>query len=139
MIPNMPYKKMEKVNKFGFIAKCDCGHVHRFKGNEINLSKSNGTTVIFNDIYKCPKCGQSYDGIFENIKNRKYNIFGITLSVILAFGLLFGGYYILNAMFSPAPTTDLNHATNQQYNDFLKWDHKQQQQKYDNQPAFGDK
>lgn len=138
MFTNMPHKKMEKVKKFGFIAKCDCGHIHRFKGIEINLSKSNGTTIEFNSIYKCPKCGQTYDGIFENItsKNKKYTTRGIIVSIVLVLGLFLGGYYILNSIFSPSQPTDFNHVTNKQLNDFYKWDHKQQEQKQDNSPAF---
>jgi hypothetical protein len=138
MLFPMPNKKMEKVNRFGFIGRCDCGHVHRFKGNEINLEKSNASTVEFITIYKCPKCGQTYDGIFENIttRNSKYSITGILISLVLVLGLLSGGYFILNAMFSPTQPTDIEHATNKQLNDFYKWDHKQQQQKQDNSPAF---
>jgi hypothetical protein len=140
MLFPVPHKKMEKVNRFGFIAKCDCGHVHRFKSKEINLEKSNASTVQFIKVYECPKCGQTYDGIFENISTRsKYSITGISITIVLVLGLLGGGYYILNKMFAPSQPNDIEHATNKQLNDFYKWDHKQQQQKQDNSPAFNNK
>jgi hypothetical protein len=138
---SIPHKKMEKVRKVGFIASCECGHVHRFKSNEINLSKSNDHAIEFNSIYKCPKCGQTYDGYVSNITNNdeKYNKFGTLIFSILILCLLGGGVYIFNNFFSPSQPTDIEHATNRQLNDFFNWDHKQQQQKHDNAPVFNNK
>jgi hypothetical protein len=129
---------MEKVNKFGFIAKCDCGHIHKFKSNEINLKSSNGYSIEFNDIYECPKCGQKYNGIFENLTNRKhkYHPIGLLLTFILIFGIAYGGYHLLSSLFAPPQTVDYNHATNKQISDFNKWQQKQEQQKWENFPAF---
>jgi hypothetical protein len=134
----MPYKKMENVNKFGFVAKCDCGHVHKFKSNEINLKTSNGASIEFNNIYECPKCGQKYNGIFENTSKRKnkYHPIGLLLTFILIFGIAYGGYYLLNSLFTPSQPVDYNHATNKQISDFNKWQQKQEQQKWENSPAF---
>lgn len=142
MLIQMPHKKMEKIGTYGFIAKCDCGHEHKFKGTDFDLSKSNAATGILKDIYICPDCGTTYDGIFENKTDRdswyrRTSPIGLLLSVIIIFGILFGGYKIINTISSPTPiNTDINKATNKELNDFYKWDEKQQQQKRDNQPYF---
>jgi hypothetical protein len=136
-----PYKKMERVSKFGFTARCDCGHEHKFKGADFDLNKSNGATAVFNIIYTCPKCGTQYDGIFENITDRnvwyrRLNPIGMIVTAVFVFGLLFGGYKVLSYFTSPPSYHDINHATNKELQDFYKWDEKQQQQKRDNQPAL---
>lgn len=134
------YKKMERVYTFGFVAKCDCGHVHKFKGRDIDLTKTNATIITFRNIYQCIQCGTLYDGIFEKRvnKNKKYTPFGLLITSILVISVLFGGYKLFNVVFQPIDT-NINHATNQQLNDFYKWDHNQQQEKRDNQPAFNNK
>jgi hypothetical protein len=135
---NMPYKKMENVNKFGFWAKCECGYIHKFKSSEINLKTSNGNSIEFNNVYECPQCGQIYDGISENKSNRKheYSIIGLLITFILVVGIGYGGYQLLNSIFTPTQTVDYNHATNKQIDDFNKWQQKQEQQKWENSPAF---
>lgn len=128
---------MERIRTFGFVGKCDCGHEHRFKGNDINLTKSDASIVTFNNIYLCPNCGTIYDGMFENRvnRNKKYTPFGLLLTSVLIIGLLFGGYKLYGVI-NPSIDTNINHATNKQLQDFYKWDQKQQQEKRDNQPAF---
>jgi hypothetical protein len=139
MFINMPHKKMKKLNRLGFVGKCDCGHVHRFKGKEIDLDKSNGATTTFKDVYKCLKCGQTYDGIFQSIPDRdawhrKLSPIVTLITVILVFGLVFGGYkFITTVSQSPSQPTSINDMTNKQYDEFMKWDHDQQQKKWENQ------
>jgi amino acid permease len=137
MLFPVPHKKMEAISRFRFIAKCDCGHIHKFKITDINLNNSKGTTVEFIAVYKCPKCGLNYDGIFQNITERnQHSKFGIFISILLFIILFYGGHYLYNNFSSPSQPTDIEHATKKQLNDFYKWDHEQQQQKQDNSPAF---
>lgn len=145
MFVNMPHKKMKRIRTFGFVAKCECGHQHKFKGTDFDLSKSNASSAQFNNIYICPKCGESYDGLFENnidrdVWYRRTSPLGWLISAIMIFGLLFGGYKIISAIFySPPTNTDFNKATNKQVEDFYKWQQKQDQQEWENQPAFNNK
>lgn len=144
MLIQMPQKKMEKVRTFGFVAKCECGYQHKFKGTDFDLSKSDGSIAQLNTIYICPKCGESYNGIFENNIDRnawyrRISPLGLVISAILIFGLLFGGYKIISAVSAPYETIDYNHATNKQIEDFNKWQQKQDKQQWENQPAFNNK
>jgi hypothetical protein len=55
MFTGLPHKKMEKVKAFGFAAKCDCGHQHKFKSSEIDLNKSDSSTAILQRYLCLPK------------------------------------------------------------------------------------
>jgi hypothetical protein len=143
MFTGLPHKKMEKVKAFGFAAKCDCGHQHKFKSSEIDLNKSDSSTAILKDIYVCPKCKTTYNGIFENIQNRNVwyrnlSPVGVLISIILLFGLSYGGYKVFNYVTTPN-VTDYKNATNKEIQDFNKWDQKQQQKKWEDSPAFNSK
>jgi hypothetical protein len=141
MFSELPHKKMKKANKIGFVGECDCGHQHKFKSNEIDLDKSESSTILFKNVYTCPKCTTSYNGIFESIKDRNnklpFSPTGSLFVILLIGGLVFGGYKIISPMFYSHPTsTNINKATNKELDNFYKWDHEQQQKKRDNQPAF---
>lgn len=139
----IPCKKMGKINDF--VAVCDCGETYCFDKEDIDYNKSNASFLVFKEIYKCPQCGDIYDGIFENIFNRtnkfeeNNKLIKPIIKVFLGVILLFGVIYFIDRITSPTPTTDINHATNQQLNDFYKWDQQQQQQKWENSPAFNNK
>lgn len=130
------YKKMENVRKLGFWARCDCGHEHKFKSSDVDTNLSDKTTIIFKNIYSCSKCGTEYNGIIENANARRFSPIGMSVFILIVFGLLFGGYKLVSHITSPPTYHDLNHATKKEINNFYKWDEKQQQQKLDNQPAF---
>jgi hypothetical protein len=125
-----------------FVAECNCGYIHKFKKKNIDFNKVNDYLIPFNDVYKCPKCGKSYDGIFKTIPDTqimKANSLKFFVSIILLMGLVFGGYFLFDKVFPPSSTNNETHMTNKELNDFLKWDHEQQQKKWENQPAFEDK
>lgn len=132
---------MKQVGKYNFIGECDCGHKHDFKKNEINYQKSDASVALLKTIYICPDCKTSYDGIFMAIKNKNnklgFSPTGTLVVLLILGGFIFGGYKVLSPIFNTSPSnTDINNATNRELNDFFKWDHKHQQQKRENQPAF---
>lgn len=141
MFAEMPYKKMEKVNKLGLFAKCDCGHEHKFNGNDIDLDKSDSITAVFKTIYTCPDCKTKYNGIYENHNvtrdswHRRLSPVGVVLSAILVFGLIFGSVKIIKLFTPPPIETDVNKMTNKEYGDFKKWEQKQEQKEQENLPV----
>ncbi|WP_152681194.1 hypothetical protein [Neobacillus vireti] len=144
MFGQLPYKKMRKIGTFGFVAQCDCGHTHKFKGTDFDLSKSNASSAEFNELYTCPNCKTVYNGIFENIEDRnvwyrRTSPLGLLVSAIMILGLLFGGIKLLSTItiFDTEPVnSDINKATNKELEQFYKWDQKQKQKEWENQPAF---
>lgn len=90
----VPYKKMYRIKTpLGFTAECECGHRHKFSGNDINLKKSDATLAIFKNIYTCPNCNAQIDGMFEVHKEKKWKQLspvGIFVSLVLLIGIGFG-------------------------------------------------
>jgi hypothetical protein len=134
---------MKKVKAIGFVAECDCGHKHKFKGSEIDLDKSDSATALFKNIYTCPDCNTTYNGIYEIIYDRNQwyknlSPIGVLVTLILVFGVLYGGYKTVNYITTPN-TTDYKNATNKELQDFDKWDQKQKQKEFEDSPAFNNK
>lgn len=137
----MPHKKMEKVNRMGLFAKCDCGHEHKFNGNDIDLDKSDSITAVFKSVYTCPECKTTYNGIYENHSAtdawyRRLSPIGTMVSLLLVIGLMFGSYKVYNFLFDPSPSnSDINTITNKELEDFMEWDQNKKKTEWENQPV----
>jgi hypothetical protein len=126
---------MKQVGKYNFVGECECGYKHSFKKNEINYKKSDASVAIFNNIFTCPECKTEYDGMFVTIKSNNklgFSPTGTLIVVLLLGSLAFGGYKVLSPIFNHPESKTI---TNKEYQDFKKWDQKQKQKEWENQPV----
>lgn len=138
MAVQLLHKRLKQVgDSKKLIGKCDCGKKHRFGFTEIDKKSLDGDIITLKSVYICPNCNSSYDGLFAKVKNkdtwiRNFNPIGFTISLILLFGLLFGGYKVISILTEPTNSTpnyyetgDPKDMTDKDLKDYIKWKLKQ--------------